>query len=176
MLVGSLRKDSFNRKVAHALVGLAGSRLDCRIIEIGDLPHYNEDLEAAVPEAWTRLRNAIRQSDGVLIVSPEYNRSVPGVLKNAIDVGSRPPGQTVWGGKPAMIVTASPGAIGGFGASQIIRQSLVAVGVTVMSQPEVYLSKVADLLDAGGQPVPRTGEFLGKAIDGFIEWIARFKG
>ncbi|MFM5923558.1 MAG: NADPH-dependent FMN reductase [Novosphingobium sp.] len=176
VLVGSLRAGSYNRKVAQELVARAGETLDCRFVAIDDLPLYNEDIETAdPPAAWVRFRREIAASDGVLFVSPEYNRSVPGALKNAIDVGSRPPRQGVWNGKPAMIVTASPGAIGGFGSSQIIRQSLVAVGMPVLSQPEVYLSKVADLFDADGRMNAGTGDFLGKAMQAFAAWIAQFR-
>lgn len=122
------------------------------------------------------FKQAIAGVDAILFVTPEYNRSIPGALKNAIDAGSRPPRQSVWAGKPAMIVTASPGALGGFGSSQIIRQSLVAVGMPVLAQPEVYLSRVADLFDADGRMVASTGEFLGKAMQAFAVWIERFKG
>ncbi len=122
VVVGSLRKDSYNRKVARALSELAPSSLALRIVEIGDLPLYNEDVEAdAPPEAWKRFRDEIRRSDAVLFVTPEYNRSVPGCLKNAIDVGSRPYGQSAWGGKPTAVVSVSPGAIGGFGANHAVR-------------------------------------------------------
>lgn len=177
VLVGSLRRDSYNRRVANELVARAGDALACRFIEIGDLPLYNEDLETDdPPAAWVHFRREIAASDAVLFVSPEYNRSVPGALKNAIDIGSRPPRQGVWNGKPAMIVTASTGAIGGFGSSQIIRQSLVTVGMPILSQPELYLSKVAELFEADGRIVASTGEFLGKAMQAFAVWIARFEG
>ena len=114
ILVGSLREGSINRKVARSICGLRDN-LDCSMIEIGDLPLYNQDLDASPPEQWTRFRDQVGQADGVLFCSPEYNRGIPGVLKNAIDVGSRPYGQSIWDKKPAAIVTASPGSIGGFG-------------------------------------------------------------
>ncbi|MCM8910706.1 NAD(P)H-dependent oxidoreductase, partial [Pseudomonas inefficax] len=140
VVVGSLRKDSYNRKVARALSELAPSSLALRIVEIGDLPLYNEDVEAdAPPEAWKRFRDEIRRSDAVLFVTPEYNRSVPGCLKNAIDVGSRPYGQSAWGGKPTAVVSVSPGAIGGFGANHAVRQSLVFLDMPCMQMPEAYI-------------------------------------
>ncbi|MFP5330706.1 MAG: NADPH-dependent FMN reductase, partial [Alphaproteobacteria bacterium] len=123
VLVGSLREASINRKIAKAICALTGDGLDCRMVEIGDLPLYNQEHEDDPPAEYRRFREEVGQADGVLFVSPEYNRGVTGAMKNAIDVGSRPSGKSVWNGKPAAIVTASPGAIGGFGASQQIRQS-----------------------------------------------------
>src|SRR4051794_32558034 len=120
IIVGSLRKDSINRKVARSICGLRDDNLDCSMVEIGDLPLYNQDLDANPPQQWLRFREQVGAADGVLFVSPEYNRGVPGVLKNAIDVGSRPYGQSVFDKKPAAIVTASPGSIGGFGANHQI--------------------------------------------------------
>ena len=144
ILVGSLRKDSINRKVAKSICAFAGDMLDCEIVEIGDLPLYNQDLDPNPPEAWTRFRQKIAAADGVLFVSPEYNRGVPGALKNAIDVGSRPYGQSVFDKKPAAIVSASPGSIGGFGANHQIRQAGVFLNMPVMQQPEAYLGHVSD--------------------------------
>ena len=114
------------------------------MIEIGDLPLYNQDLDANPPEQWSRFREQVGAADGVLFVSPEYNRGIPGVLKNAIDVGSRPYGQSVFDKKPAAIVTASPGSIGGFGANHQIRQAAVFLNMPVMQQPEAYLGHVSD--------------------------------
>ena len=144
IIVGSLRKDSLNRKVARSICGLRGDNLDCSMIEIGDLPLYNQDHDADPPEQYVRFRQQIGQADGVLFVSPEYNRGIPGVLKNAIDVGSRPYGQSVFDKKPAAIVTASPGSIGGFGANHQIRQACVFLNMPVMQQPEAYLGHVTD--------------------------------
>jgi chromate reductase, NAD(P)H dehydrogenase (quinone) len=145
IVVGSLRRDSINRKVARALCAMAGERLDCAIVEIGDLPLYNQDYDAGEqPAAYARLREAIRAADGVLFVTPEYNRGVPGVLKNAVDVGSRPYGASVWNRKPAAIVSASPGAIGGFGANHQLRQACVFLNMPVMQHPEAYLGRVGD--------------------------------
>ena len=143
VLVGSLRKGSISLKVAHALEGLASDRLKLGIAEIGDLPHYNPDLEESVPPAWATFRRKIAESEAVLFVTPEYNRSVPGVLKNAIDVGSRPYGKSVWSGKPAGIVSVSPGALAAFGANHHLRQSLVFLDMPAMQQPEAYIGNAA---------------------------------
>jgi chromate reductase len=152
IIVGSLREASINRKVARSICGLRGDNLDCSMIEIGDLPLYNQDLDANPPEQWVRFREQIAAADGVLFVSPEYNRGIPGLLKNAIDVGSRPYGQSVFDKKPAAIVTASPGSIGGFGANHQIRQAGVFLNMPMMQQPEAYLGHVGDdSFDAAGQ-------------------------
>jgi len=144
IIIGSLRKDSLNRKVARSICALRNENLDCSMIEIGDLPLYNQDLDSDPPEQWTRFRQEIAASDGVLFCSPEYNRGIPGVLKNAIDVGSRPYGQSVFDKKPGAIVTASPGAIGGFGSNHQIRQASVFLNMPIMLQPEAYLGHVSD--------------------------------
>ena len=144
ILVGSLRKDSINRKVAKSLCAFSGERLNCDIVEIGDLPLYNQDYDADSPPPYERFRQEIAASDGVLFVSPEYNRGIPGVLKNAIDVGSRPYGKSVFNQKPAAIVTASPGSIGGFGSNHQIRQACVFLNMPVMQHPEAYLGHVSD--------------------------------
>lgn len=144
IVVGSLRKDSINRKVARSICAFASDMLDCEIVEIGNLPLYNQDLDADSPEQFVRFREQIAAADGILFCTPEYNRGVPGVLKNAIDVGSRPYGQSVWDKKPAAIISASPGSIGGFGANHQLRQACVYLNMPVMQQPEAYLGHVAD--------------------------------
>jgi chromate reductase, NAD(P)H dehydrogenase (quinone) len=144
IIVGSLREGSLNRKMARAICGIRDDNLDCSMVEIGDLPLYNQDLDTNPPQQWTRFRDEVRPADGVLFVSPEYNRGIPGVLKNAIDVGSRPYGQSVFDKKPAAIVTVSPGSIGGFGANHQIRQTCVFLNMPVMQQPEAYLGHVSD--------------------------------
>jgi chromate reductase, NAD(P)H dehydrogenase (quinone) len=146
ILVGSLRKDSINRKIARSICALRDDNLDCSMVDIGDLPLYNQEYDGSPnePEQYARFRDEVRSADGVLFVSPEYNRGMPGVLKNAIDVGSRPYGQSVWDKKPAAIVTASPGSIGGFGSNHQIRQSCVFLNMPVMQQPEAYLGHVSD--------------------------------
>ena len=144
IIVGSLRERSINRQVARSICGLRNDNLECSMIEIGDLPLYNQDLDNNPPEQWRRFREQVGAADGVLFCSPEYNRGIPGVLKNAIDVGSRPYGRSVFDKKPAAIVTASPGSIGGFGANHQIRQACVFLNMPVMQQPEAYLGHVSD--------------------------------
>jgi chromate reductase, NAD(P)H dehydrogenase (quinone) len=153
ILVGSLREGSINRKVARSMCAITGDNLDCEMVEIGDLPLYNQDYDSQPqqPAQYTRFRDQVRAADGVLFCTPEYNRSVPGVLKNAIDIGSRPYGHSVFDKKPAAIVTASPGAIGGFGANHHLRQSCVFLNMPMMAQPEAYLGGVSDdSFDADG--------------------------
>ena len=144
ILVGSLRKESINRKVAQSLCALAGERLNCDIVDIGNLPLYNQDSDANPPPEYVAFRDEIGRADGVLFVTPEYNRGMPGVLKNAIDVGSRPYGHSVFNQKPAAIVSASPGAIGGALANHQVRQSCVFLNMPVMQHPEAYLGRVND--------------------------------
>src|SRR4029079_13085469 len=132
IIVGSLRQGSINRKVARSICGLKGDNLDCSMIEIGDLPLYNQDLDSNPPDQWTRFRKEVAAADGVLFCSPEYNRGIPGVLKNAIDVGSRPEGESRVEKKTAARVTPSPGSIGGFGANHQIRQACVFLNMPVM--------------------------------------------
>jgi chromate reductase len=162
VLVGSLRKASFSRMLANALISLAPSSLKLEIVELGQLPLYNEDLETAAPPApWTAFRQRIKAADAVLFVTPEYHRSVPAVLKNALDVGSRPYGSSVWDRKPGAVVSSSPGAIAGFGANHHLRQSLVFLNVPAMQQPEAYVSHVNKLFDEHGELVSDgTGKFL----------------
>jgi chromate reductase len=151
ILVGSLRKDSLNRKIARSMCRIRNDNLDCEMVEIGDLPLYNQDLDANPPEQWVRFREKVAPVDGVLFCTPEYNRGMPGVLKNAVDVGSRPYGKSVFDKKPAAIVSASPGSIGGFGANHQLRQACVFLNMPVMQQPEAYLGHVTDdSFDADG--------------------------
>ena len=178
ILVGSLRKDSINKKVARSICALRGENLVCSVVEICDLPLYNEDLDKNPPEQWVRLRDQVRAADGVLFVSPEYNRGVPGVLKNAIDVGSRPYGQSVFDQKPAAIVTASPGSVGGFGSNHQIRQAAVFLNMPVMQQPEAYLGHVSgDSFDADGclkeGPLKEIVIKLACAFHDWVEMILR---
>ena len=171
VLVGSLRKDAYSRKIAHVLMGLAPASLDCRIVELADLPLYTEDLDSAPPASWTRFRSEIQAADAVLIVTPEYNRSIPGGLKNAVDVGSRPPYHSVWDGLPTAVVSVSPYKLGGFGANHHIRQCLVFLNMPVMQQPEAYLPEVAGMLDDRGALVSaESREFLTKVISSFASW------
>ena len=172
VLVGSLRKDAFSRKLATALIALAPAELKLGIVEIGELPLYNQDDDAAPPAAWTGFRQRVKSADAVLFVTPEYNRSVPAPLKNAIDVGSRPSGQSVWNGKPGAVISISPGAIGAFGANHHLRQSLVFLNVPAMPQPEAYIGGAAELFDANGKLTKdSTREFLQKYLQAFAAWI-----
>ena len=172
VFVGSLRKDSFSRKVASALPALGPAELKLSILEIGQLLLYNQDLEASVPEPWATFRARVKAADAVLFVTPEYNRSVPAALKNAIDVGSRPYGQSVWGGKPGAVISVSPGAIGGFGANHHLRQSLVFLDVPAMQQPEAYVGGADKLFDASGALTNEgTRKFLAGFMEKFAAWI-----
>ena len=178
IIVGSLREGSLNRRVARSICALKNDNLDCSMVEIGDLPLYNQDLDANPPEQWVRFRHKVAEADGVLFCSPEYNRGIPGVLKNAIDIGSRPYGQSVFDKKPAAIVTASPGSIGGFGANHQIRQACVFLNMPVMQQPEAYLGHVSDdSFDASGclkeGPLKGLIETLAHAFHDWVEMIHR---
>jgi chromate reductase, NAD(P)H dehydrogenase (quinone) len=176
VLVGSLRSDSLNRKTAKALAALAPDNLRLEIVEIGRLPLYNQDLDSEPPKEWTEFRERIRRSDAVLFVTPEYNRSVPAPLKNAIDVGSRPYGASAWDGKPGGVISVSPGAIGGFGANHHLRQSLVFLNIPVLQQPEVYLGHAGEAFDEQGEPNERTARFLGKYITAYSAWVEKCLG
>jgi len=172
VFVGSLRKESLNRKLAKALVELAPTNFKLELIEIGNLPHYNEDAEENTPPAWKEFRDKVRPLDAVLFVTPEYNRSVPGVLKNALDVGSRPYGQSVWEGKPGAVVSGSPGGIGGFGANHHLRQSLVFLNVPAMQQPEAYIGGANKLFDENGCLAnDGTRKFLHGFMEAFVSWV-----
>lgn len=172
VIVGSLRKASFNRRVAHALAELAPAGLKLEIVEIGQLPLYNQDSDDNPPAAFTEFRNRIKAADAVLFVTPEYNRSVPGVLKNALDVGSRPYGHSAWNGKPGAVVSASIGAIGGFGANHHLRQSLVFLNVPTLTQPEVYLGSVDKSLDQNGKVTDeRTRALLANFMQTYAAWV-----
>jgi chromate reductase len=172
VIVGSLRKESLNRKMAKALAALAPESLRLEIIEIGNLPLYDQDLDDNPPIAWTDFRDSLMRFDGILFVTPEYNRSVPGVLKNAIDVGSRPYGKSVWNGKPGAVMSVSPGAIGGFGANHHLRQSLVFLNVPTMQQPEAYIGNAANLFDGSGNFANDSiKEFAAKYIHAFASWV-----
>ena len=176
VLIGSLRKDSFNRKVANALPSLSPASLRLQIVEIGALPLYNQDDDTPgkVPPAWQAFRDQVRPADAVLFVTPEYNRSVPGVLKNAIDVGSRPYGQSVWDGKAGAVISVSPGAIGAFGANHHLRQSMVFLNVPMLQQPEAYVGGAANLFDDKGNLTnASTREFMGKFMQAFADWIEK---
>ena len=175
VLVGSLRKESWTRKVADALIELAPPSLAFHHVEIGQLSFYNADLETATPPAdWVAFRDRIRPMDGVLFATPEYNRSVPGVLKNAIDIGSRPPGKSVWAGKPAGVVSVTPGALGAFGANHHLRQMLVFLDMPALQQPEMYIPAANKLFDASGALASdATKQLFTRFITTFAAWVER---
>ena len=175
VLVGSLRKQSINRKVALALAELAPANLKLNIIEIGDLPLYNEDIDETPPAAYSTFREQVRSSDAVLFVTPEYNRSVPAPLKNAIDVGSRPYGKSAWSGKPGAVISVSPGAVGGFGANHHLRQSLVFLNVPCLQQPEAYLGGAGTFFDESGKLSDKVQPFLQGFIDAYAGWVEQHK-
>ncbi len=176
VLVGSLRKDSFTRKVARAVEAHAPT-LTFTHIEIGNLPLYNQDLDPDHPPAeWVAFRDAVRPVDGVLFATPEYNRSVPGALKNAIDVGSRPYGKSVWSGKPAAVISVSPGALGAFGANHHLRQSLVFLDMPTLAQPEMYVNNVGKAFDEHGTLVnDALAGLLAKFGAAFTGWVEQHR-
>jgi chromate reductase len=177
VIVGSLRKESWNRKLAEALMKLAPASFSMEFIEIGQLPLYNQDPEDQnqPPAAWTAFREQVRRMDAILFVTPEYNRSIPAPMKNAIDVGSRPYGKSAWDGKPAAVVSASTGAIGGFGANQHLRQTLTTLNVPCMPGPEMYLGNISQVFDKESNIAKEdTRAFLQKWMDHFVAWVGRF--
>jgi len=175
LIVGSLRQGAYSRAIGLELKALAAPGLELELVEIGDLPLYNPDLETdAPPPAWTRFREEVATTQAVLFVTPEYNRSIPGALKNALDVGSRPYGHSIWARKPAAIVSVSPGALAAFGANHHLRQPLVFLGMPTMQQPEAYIGNVADLLDDDGKlKNDDTRKFLKDFMNAFATWIEK---
>jgi chromate reductase len=174
-IVGSLRRQSFSRKTANALAAVAPNHLALEIVEIGDLPLYNEDLDQGEPPAaWARFRDAMRGREAVLFVTPEYNRSVPGLLKNAIDVGSRPYGHSVWAKKPGAVVSVTPGGLGAFGANHHLRQSAVFLDIPMMPQPEAYLAGVGSWFGEDGTLVNEKAQpFLATFMRAFADWCEK---
>lgn len=172
---GSLRKDSLNRKMARAAMALAPAALAPEIVEIGALPNYNADLDGAAPPAeWVAFRQRIESVDAVLFVTPEFNRSVPGALKNAIDVGSRPYGKSAWSGKPCAVISVSPEALGAFGANHHLRQSFAFLHMPVMQQPEAYIGDAASLFDdTGALNNDSTRDFVARFMQAFAAWVDR---
>jgi chromate reductase len=170
VIVGSLRAESFNRRLAQALVRLpAAAGHDFQFLEIGDLPLYNQDRDGDPPEQVTRLKREVRAADGVMFVSPEYNRSIPGVLKNAIDSASRPYGDSAWAGKPAGLIGASGGAIGTALAQQHLRNVLAYLDMPVLAQPEAFIKWTDELVTSTGE----VGEGSRKFLDGWMEAFLR---
>lgn len=176
ILVGSLRKESFSKKLAVNVASLFPEGYDAEFVEIGNLALYNQDFddENNAPSEYTTFRSKMKEIDAVLFVTPEYNRSVPAVLKNALDVGSRPYGASVWNGKPAAIISQSPGRLSGFGANHHLRQPLVFLNMPILQQPEAYIGNVADLLDENGKiKDERTVKFLQSFVDAFVDLIKK---
>lgn len=176
-IVGSLRKESFNKKVAENIIRLAPDNLEMEMVEIGQLPHYNEDLDTDNPPAeWVAFRDKIKTYDGVFLFTPEYNRSVSGVLKNALDVGSRPYGKSVWNGKPAAVASATISPLGAYLANHTLRQSLVFLNMPVMQQPEIYLGNAPELFDENGKVVEKSEKFFKQVVDSYADWVHKNLG
>jgi chromate reductase len=172
VIVGSLRKESFNRKMANALIDLAPSSLEMEILDISGLSFYNQDFDEAPPADWIDFRRQIRDKDAILFVTPEYNRSIPGVLKNAIDIGSRPYGQSAWDSRPAAVISVSVGAIGGFGANHHLRQCLTYLNMPCMGQPEAYIGNAGSLFTAEGKIAKAdTVKFAEDFLKAFARWV-----
>jgi chromate reductase, NAD(P)H dehydrogenase (quinone) len=173
VFVGSLRKESLNRKMANAVIAFNAAPARYEFAEIGNLPLYNQDLDGDNPPAeWTALRRQVKTADAVLFFTPEYNRSFPGVLKNALDVASRPYGQNAFDAKPGAVISVSPGALGAFGANHHLRQCLAYLNVPTMAQPEAYIGGAGTLFDAQGNIInASTREFLANFVKAFAAWI-----
>ncbi|MCL2163167.1 MAG: NAD(P)H-dependent oxidoreductase [Oscillospiraceae bacterium] len=173
ILVGSLRRESFSKKVAQYLSNLLGERFDTKFLDIGSLTMYNQDLdnEADIPQEWLRLRQDVKALDAVLFVTPEYNRSMPPVLKNALDIASRPMSENSWKGKPGAVVSISPGTIGGFSSNHHLRQSAACLNIFIMPQPEAYLGGIADSVNADGVADKKVQDILQRFADAFSDWV-----
>ncbi len=172
LIIGSLSQPSLNRAVAEHIAAQAPAGMEIEEVQIGDLPLYTQDLDAESVPQYERVRAQIKAADAVLIASPEHNRAMPAALKNLIDIASRPYGQNVWQGKKAAIVTASPGSYGGMTAGLQIRQSLQMLGVSVLTAPEVFLSRANAVLENGHIANEQTAAFLNKFAATFYEWAA----
>ncbi|GHV26555.1 NADPH-dependent FMN reductase [Synergistales bacterium] len=175
IFVGSLRKESFSRKVALLLAEMLSGKFETRLIELGELAMYNQDLDDNAPPAWTAFRESVKAADAFLFVTPEYNRTIPAVLKNALDIGSRPYGQSAWSGKPGGVVSVSPSKMGGFGSNHNLRQAVVFLNIFMMQQPEAYVGGAADIFGADGKiKDDGTRGFLQAYADAFAAWIEGF--
>jgi chromate reductase len=173
VITGSLRKDSFNRKLANAVIKLAPPEFSFKHAEIGDLPLYNQDDDAHQADSVKRLKIEIAAAKGLLFVTPEYNRSIPGVLKNAIDHASRPYGQSAWAGKPAGVIGASIGAIGTAMAQQHLRNVLAYLDVPTLGQPEAFIQVKEGLFDADGNIGAASRQFLQNWMNAYVAWIKK---
>lgn len=175
VIVGSLRKDSFNKKLAHAVAKLAPPEFTFEQVEIGNLPLYNQDDDAQTPDAVLRFKEKIQAADGLLFVTPEYNRSIPGVLKNALDQGSRPYGKNVWAGKPGGVIGISIGAIGTALAQQHLRNVLVFLDVPTLAQPEIFLQAKEGFFDADGSIGAGSKDFVQNWVNRYTDWVRKHK-
>jgi chromate reductase len=176
-IAGSLRKESFSLKIANALAKLAPSSLSLEVITPAGISFFNQDLEGAPPADWLAFREKLQKSNGVLFVTPEYNRSIPGVLKNAIDVASRPYGKSSFLGKPVGIVSNSPGPLGGVSAAKHLQNILPGIAGPILQQPEIYLNGVGDAFDAGGNLTKDSLKaVLQQYIDAFAAHVAKHQG
>ena len=177
VIAGSLRKDSFSLKIANALTKLAPGSLKLEVITLGGISFFNQDLEGAPPPDWLAFRERLQKSDGVIFVTPEYNRAIPGVLKNAIDVASRPYGKSSLNGKPVGIVSNSPGPQGGVSAAKTLQNILPGIAGPIMQQPETYLNAVGDAFDAEGNLTKDSLKGVLKAyVDAFSAHVAKHHG
>ncbi|HET6911789.1 MAG TPA: NADPH-dependent FMN reductase [Rhodanobacteraceae bacterium] len=175
VLIGSLRKGSFNKQLAHALQKLAGDKLAFEYINIGDLPLFNQDNEKDYPPAAKQMKEQIKNADGVLFVTPEYNRSIPGVLKNAIDIASRPYGTNAFAGKPGAVIGTTMGSTGTALAQQHLRNICVFLDIPMLQMPEAFIQYKEGLIAADGSiTVDSTREFLQGFVDKYVAWVGRF--
>jgi chromate reductase len=175
VIVGSLRRGSFNRQLAEALGKLARPRLDLQIVEVGDLPLYNQDDEAALPAPVIRFKAQVEAADAVLFVTPEYNRTFSAALKNALEWGSRPWGKNSWAGKPGAIIGATPGAVGTAAAQSQLRSVASVLGVAVLAQPEIYLNYREGQIIDGEIADEGVAGLLNGWVESFADWVARLK-
>ncbi len=173
VIVGSLRKDSFNKKLATALTKLAPADVTFKFIDISELPLYNQDDDSNPTTAVKRFKSEISDMQGIIFVTPEYNRSMPGTLKNALDQASRPYGQSVWAGKPAGVIGVSVGAMGSALAQQHLRNVLAYLDMPTMGQPEAFIQYKDSLFDANGNIGPDSREFLHKWMQNFVQWVKK---
>jgi chromate reductase len=173
VIVGSLRQDSFNRKLANAIVKLAPPEFSFRQVQIGDLPLYNQDDDTNQAVSVKRLKKEINGAQGLLFVTPEYNRSIPGVLKNAIDHASRPYGQSAWTGKPAGVLGVSPGATGTAMAQQHLRNVLATLDMPTLGQPEAFIHAKDGLFDENGNIGTGSKKFLQTWMDSYVAWVKK---
>jgi chromate reductase len=176
IIAGSLRKASFSKKIAQSLSAMAPDDCVFKVLDIDRLPVYNQDFDDdnQVPAEYVALRKELEAMDGFIFITPEHNRSMPAVLKNVLDIGSRPMGQSKWSGKPSAVFSSSPGSIGGFGANHHLRQVLVYLNVPTMQQPEIYIPMVNKVFDNNGEiKTKETKELLQKAVTAYVKWFKR---